>query len=99
MIGISLIQVGMDDRRGREPLRILKKSHGRFVVCDFVCPTRATRENFDTDFVVLIDTVKEGLFEHTNRIFQKPEKVNFNVTFWNDDNHNYVAERIFQWKK
>ena len=76
-----------------------EKSHGRFVVCDFVCPTRATRENFDADFVVWMDTVKEGRFEDTNRVFQKPEKVDFHVTSWNDDNHSDVAERILQWKK
>ena len=26
-----------------------EKLHGRYVVCDFVCPTRETRENFDAD--------------------------------------------------
>jgi len=76
-----------------------EKSHGRFVVCDFVCPTRATRENFDADFVVWMDTVKKGRFEDTNRIFQKPEKVDSHLTLWNDYNHNDVAEKILQWKK
>ena len=93
-----------DTGRDRQSKRMrvfadFEKSHGRFVVCDFVCPTRATRENFDADFVVWMDTVKEGRFEDTNRIFQKPEKVDFHVTFWNDDNHSDVAERILQWKK
>ena len=57
-----------------------EKSHGRFVVCDFVCPTRATRKNFDADIVVWMDTIKEGRFEDTNKMFIKPEKFNYHVT-------------------
>ena len=54
-----------------------EKSHRRYVVCDFVCPTKATRENFDADFVVWMDTIKEGRFEDTNKLFQNPDKVDF----------------------
>ena len=37
-----------------------EKSHGRFVVCDFVCPTKETRKNFDPDIIIWMDTIKEG---------------------------------------
>ena len=49
-----------------------EKSHGRFVICDFVCPTKETRENFDADIVIWMDTIKEGRFEDTNKIFISP---------------------------
>ena len=28
-----------------------EKEHGRFVVCDFVCPTKETRKNFEPDLI------------------------------------------------
>ena len=37
-----------------------EKKHGRFVICDFVCPNKATRENFGADIVICMDTIKEG---------------------------------------
>ena len=93
-----------DQGRERQSKRMrtfadFEKSHGRFVICDFVCPTKTTREYFDADFVVWMDTVKKGRFEDTNRIFQNPEEVDFHIKFWNDHNYNDVAEKILQWKK
>ena len=54
-----------------------KKLHGRYVVCDFVCPTKETRENFSADIVIWMDTIKEGRYEDTNKLFQDPEKLIF----------------------
>ena len=57
-----------------------EKSHGRFVICDFVCPTKLTRSNFKADITIWMDTIKEGRFEDTNKMFVKPEKFNYHVT-------------------
>ena len=73
-----------------------EKSHGRFVVCDFVCPTKATRKNFDADIVVWMDTIKQGRFEDTNKLFQNPQKVDFHITEWNDHNHEDIAKEILK---
>lgn len=52
---------------------------GKFVIADFVCPTKETREAFGDCFTVFVDTIKEGRFEDTNRIFESPEKPDFVV--------------------
>ena len=52
----------------------------RIVVADFICPTQKTRDNFNADYVIWMDTIKEGRFEDTNQMFVKPEKFNFHVT-------------------
>ena len=57
-----------------------EKLHGRYVVCDFVCPTKETRENFDADIVIWMDTIKEGRFEDTNKMFEEPTEYNTRVT-------------------
>ena len=73
-----------------------EKSHGRFVVCDFVCPTKETRENFDPDLLIWMDTIEEGRFEDTNKIFEPPSKIDFHIKEWNDHNHQDVAEEILK---
>ena len=56
------------------------KSEGNYVVADFICPTPEARKLFPSDYVVWVDTIKEGRFEDTNQMFVKPEKYNFHVT-------------------
>ena len=56
-----------------------EKAHGRFVVCDFVCPTKETRENFDPDLLIWMDTIDKGRFEDTNKIFEPPSKVDLSL--------------------
>ena len=56
------------------------KEDGNFVVADFVCPTPAARALFPADFTVWVDTIKEGRFDDTNKMFVKPDKYDFHVT-------------------
>ena len=63
------------------------KSEGNYVVADFVCPTPEARSLFPADFVIWVDTIKEGRFDDTNKMFVKPTKYDFHVTtqdakFW-----------------
>tara|TARA_B100000767_G_C19776707_1_gene542994 strand:+ start:2299 stop:2712 length:414 start_codon:yes stop_codon:yes gene_type:complete len=93
-----------DEGRERQSKRMrtfadFEKSHDRFVVCDFVCPTKDTRENFDADVVIWMDTIKEGRFEDTNKLFQNPTNVDFHITEWNDSNHENIAKELDSWKK
>ena len=52
---------------------------GKHVIADFVCPTNKTREDFAADYVVWVDTIKEGRFEDTNKMFVPPEEYDFRV--------------------
>lgn len=76
-----------------------EKKLGKVVVCDFVCPTNKTREDFDADILIWMDTIKEGRFEDTNQIFQKPDKVDFHITDFNDHNHKDIAKEILNLHK
>jgi len=55
-------------------------ANNRNVVADFVCPTEKTRSDFGADYVVWMDTIKEGRFDDTNKMFVPPEKFDFRVT-------------------
>ena len=56
------------------------KNEGNYVVADFICPTPEARKLFPADYIVWVDTIKEGRFEDTNQMFVRPEKFNFHVT-------------------
>ena len=65
-------------RMSDEALKI--KKEGDNVIADFICPTPEARELFPADYIVWVDTIKEGRFEDTNQMFVKPEKFNYHVT-------------------
>ncbi len=56
------------------------KEDGNFVVADFICPTPEARALFPADFIVWVDTITEGRFDDTNKMFVKPDKFDFRVT-------------------
>ena len=57
----------------------LKKDES-YVVADFICPTPEARKLFPADYIVWMDTIKEGRFDDTNKMFVKPDKYDFHVT-------------------
>ena len=88
-----------DDGRTRQSLRMknladFETSHNRFVICDFVCPTEETRNIFDPDILIWLDTIKEGRFEDTNKIFEEPSDCDFKIEEWNETNHVTIAEEL-----
>jgi adenylylsulfate kinase len=56
------------------------KNEGNYVVADFICPTPEARNLFPADYVIWVDTIKEGRFDDTNKMFVMPKKYNYHVT-------------------
>jgi adenylylsulfate kinase len=74
-----------DEGRKRQSKRMadfaLKlKKEGNNVIADFICPTPEARALFPSDYIIWVDTIKEGRFDDTNKMFVKPEKFDFHVT-------------------
>jgi len=61
-------------------LALKLKNEGHYVIADFICPTLKARSLFPADYIIWVDTIKEGRFEDTNQMFVKPEKFDFHVT-------------------
>tara|TARA_R110000823_G_scaffold294411_1_gene413341 strand:+ start:361 stop:768 length:408 start_codon:yes stop_codon:yes gene_type:complete len=59
---------------------IKMKEDGSYVVADFICPTPEARNLFPADYIIWVDTIKEGRFDDTNKMFVKPDKYDFYVT-------------------
>lgn len=69
-------------RRMGEMARLISKQGVAPVIVDFVCPTELTRSAFGKpDILIYMNTIKEGRFEDTNKIFEAP--TNYNWSFLN----------------
>lgn len=54
--------------------------HTDFVICDFICPLPEMRANFAAHWTVWVDTIREGRYEDTNKLFVAPDKYDFRIT-------------------
>ena len=73
------------------------KEVGNFVVADFICPTPEARSLFPADYVIWVDTIKEGRFDDTNQMFVKPKTFNYHVT--TQDAKNWALKIVEEIKK
>ena len=55
-------------------------NENRVVVADFVCPTQQTRKEFGADYTVWMNTIKQGRFDDTNKMFEEPNHYDFKVS-------------------
>jgi adenylylsulfate kinase len=72
---------------------------GKIAVADFVCPTEAARLEFAPDFTVWMDTIKEGRFEDTNKVFESPPNCNYHISEWFDDTHTALMGAVESWMR
>ena len=75
------------------------RQENHYVVSDYVCPLPKTREIFNADYIVWVDTIKKGRFDDTNKMFVKPEKFDFHVTSQNAEVWAYqIADKLIPYK-
>ena len=67
---------------------------GGTAIADFVCPTDQARIEFDADYTVWMDTIKQGRYEDTNKVFQAPTKFDYHVAEWFNDTHAQLADVV-----
>ena len=87
-----------DEGRKRQSLRMWSFAEeavdaNRVVVADFICPTEETRKQFNADYTVWMDTIKEGRFEDTNKMFEAPTNYDFRVTHKEADMWAYLIKQ------
>lgn len=79
-----------------------------YVICDFIAPIPEMRHNFKADWTVWVDTIDQGRFEDTNKLFTPPDVYDFRITEQNAEKWSeFVAVNIlentrrpiFNWQK
>ena len=71
-----------------------EKENERFVICDFICPTKKAREIFDADYCIWMNTIKESNYKDTDKIFEEPKKYNLMISAWNEYSPSQIAKLI-----
>jgi len=66
-------------RQGHRMRDLAEKSTADFVISDFVAPLPAMRDAYAADMVIWLDTIDEGRFADTNKIFVPPEKYDYRI--------------------
>ena len=69
------------------------KNNNKYVIADFICPTNITREIFNPDYLIWVDTIKSGRFDDTNKMFFPPKKFNLRVTEKNAEHWSTVIQQ------
>jgi adenylylsulfate kinase len=59
-----------------------------YVICDFICPLPEMRENFGAHYTVWVDTINEGRYDDTNKLFVPPDKYDFRITEQNSPKYS-----------
>ena len=76
-----------------------KEGKYKYLVTDYICPTPKTRDVFNADYIIWLDTITKGRFEDTNKMFIKPEKFDFRVTTQNAEIWAYqIADQLTPYK-
>jgi len=70
---------------------------GKHAVADFVCPTEEARKAFNPDYTVWMDTIKEGRYEDTNKMFESPPQCDYHVADWFNDTHQQLLPVLQRW--
>ena len=59
-------------RQSRRMRQLADASDNAYVIADFVAPLAEMREIFAADFTIWMDTIEQGRFDDTNRVFEPP---------------------------
>jgi adenylylsulfate kinase len=88
--------------RQAQRMRILGNNcRTQYAICDFVAPTEVTRDLFEPEIIIWMDTINESIYDDTNKLFQIPTKYDIQVTEkdsekWAQIIMNYMIEN---WNK
>jgi hypothetical protein len=84
--------------RIRQSLRmrdLADTSNTDYCIVDFVAPLEEMRNNFRADWTIWMDTIDEGRYDDTNKMFVEPEIYDFRVTEQDGDKWaGFIAEHI-----
>lgn len=72
---------------------------GKVAIADFVCPTEQARYEFSADYTIFMDTINEGRFEDTNKIFERPAHCDYHVSEWFEDTHEQLIQVLENYSK
>ena len=82
--------------RERQALRMRKLAElDPISISGFVCPLPGLIRHFFPDKLIWMDTIREGKYEDTNKLFVEPTKYDLRIRKWIDENQLYKCLEDF----
>jgi len=66
-------------RQAKRINELANKSNADYVIADFIAPTKESRDIFNADILIWVDTVKSSKYTNTDVIFQNPTQYDFKI--------------------
>lgn len=95
-------------RQSQRMRDLADESNTDYCIVDFVAPLVEMRNNFKADWTIWVDTIKEGRYEDTNKMFIEPEVYDFRITEqsgekWADFICEHIVDNrrrpVFNWQQ
>lgn len=82
-------------RQSRRIRQLADESVDNIVIADFVCPLKEMRNIYEAHLTIWMDTIDKSVYEDTNILFEKPERVDFHITEkyvekWSEMIYNHI---------
>jgi len=86
-------------RQSSRMRELADKVDNKYVIADFVCPLPEMRSIYDPHFTIWVDTIVQGRFEDTNRVFVPPDHYDVRVTEqdagkWSKEIYEQISHKI-----
>lgn len=66
-------------RQAERITKLAKKSDAKYIIADFIAPTKQIRDIFNADMLIWLDTIKSSKYTNTDVVFQNPKNYQFKV--------------------
>ena len=66
-------------RQAERMARLAKNSNVDYVIADFIAPTKQSRDIFNPDMLIWLDTVRSSKYTNTDVVFQNPKNFTFKI--------------------
>ena len=76
-------------RQSQRMRSLADDSNNAYVIADFVAPLAEMRKIFAADYTIWMDTIDQGRFDDTNRVFEAPDHWDIKII-----NYQYDVDEI-----
>jgi adenylylsulfate kinase-like enzyme len=86
-------------RQAERMAKLAKNNNVDYVIADFIAPTKQSRDIFNPNMLIWLDTVRFSKYTNTDVVFQNPTKYHFkikkkNAKKWASTIYDYIKKEI-----
>lgn len=83
-------------RQAERISKLARQSEADYIIADFIAPTKVTRDIFNPDLLIWVDTIRFSKYTNTDVVFENPTNYKFKIK---KKNAKKEALKIFNYLK